>query len=143
MFLTLSDYSSDDLRPNPNVEEFSVTVDDDAAIPQNLDKLRFLLPNMTTLNITMESAYCWDYNSANRKVRYAYGINIMCEKLERFMRADDCVETIRFDVLDTPGVALKKLRGFRRDGDKYVKKVCVGKKTFHASVQAPLQSSIA
>ncbi|KAH7713732.1 hypothetical protein AAVH_18916 [Aphelenchoides avenae] len=76
-------------------------------------------------------------------VRYAYGINSVCEKLEPFLCADDCIETVHFDVLDTPGVAVKKLKGFRRDGDKFVKKVCVGKKTFHASVQAPLQSSIA
>ncbi|KAH7717409.1 hypothetical protein AAVH_15140 [Aphelenchoides avenae] len=134
---------SDDLRPNPTVEEFSVAVDDDVAIPQSMDKLRFLLPNMKTLNITMESAYCWDYNGANRRARYAYGINSMCEKLERFLRADDRIETVRFDVLDTPGVALKKLKGFRRDGDKFVKKVRVGKKIFHASVQAPSQSSTA
>ncbi|KAH7691358.1 hypothetical protein AAVH_40128, partial [Aphelenchoides avenae] len=113
---------SDDLRPNPSVQEFSVMVDDDVAIPQNLVKLRFLLPNMKTLNVTMESAYCWDYNSTNRKARYVYGINSMCEKLERFLRTDDRIETVRFDVLDTPGVAVKKLKGFRRDGDKYVKK---------------------
>ncbi|KAH7713731.1 hypothetical protein AAVH_18915 [Aphelenchoides avenae] len=113
------------------------------AIPHDMCKLRFLLPNTKTLNVTMECAYCWDYNSANRKVRYGYGINSVCEKLERFLRTDDRIETVHFDVLDTPGVALKKLKEFRRDGDKFVKKVRVGTKSFHASVQAPSQSSIA
>ncbi|KAH7703354.1 hypothetical protein AAVH_29474 [Aphelenchoides avenae] len=137
----------DDLRPNPDVGEFGVAVDDDIAIPHSMEKLRYLLPNMKTLNVTMESAYCWDYYAANRKVRYVYGINSMCEKLERFLRTNDRIETVRFDVLDTQGMALNKLKGFRplegREGDKFVKKVCVGKKMFHASVQAPSQDSTA
>ncbi|KAH7694170.1 hypothetical protein AAVH_38789 [Aphelenchoides avenae] len=140
-FDTEYDFGSDDLRPNPTVEEFGVTVDDDLAIPQTMDKLRFNLPNMKTLKISMESAYCWDYNSANRRARYAYGINSICEKLEGFLRTDDRIETVRFDVLDTPEVALKKLKGFRREGDKYIKEVRVGKKIFRAYVQAPSQGS--
>ncbi|KAH7710211.1 hypothetical protein AAVH_22505 [Aphelenchoides avenae] len=85
-----------------------------------MHKLRFL-HSMKTLKVTTESAYCWDYNASNHKVRYVYGINSMCENLERFLRTDDHIETVRFDVLDTPGVVLKKLKGFRRDGDKFVK----------------------
>ncbi|KAH7706299.1 hypothetical protein AAVH_26477 [Aphelenchoides avenae] len=65
----------------------------------------------------------------------------MCEKMERFLRTDGSIESVHFDVLDTPGVPLKELNGFRRDSDKFVKKVRVGKKSFHVSVQASSQSS--
>ncbi|KAH7709919.1 hypothetical protein AAVH_22817 [Aphelenchoides avenae] len=69
-------------------------------------------------------------------------LHLLPPPLESFLRTNDAMGQIRFDVLDRTGVAVKRLKGFHREADKFVKEVRHGTKTFSASVQALSQNIV-
>ncbi|KAH7710508.1 hypothetical protein AAVH_22212 [Aphelenchoides avenae] len=61
---------------------------------------------MPSLTIEIEDA--WFPHKSDRKERWIGDINGLCKLLENFLRTEDAMEQIRFDVLDRPGVAVKR-----------------------------------